>query len=46
MCGPENIFEMINFEWNHVLTFLSKNMAKNAVFTKKLITQNIIKQLM
>jgi len=26
--GPELIFEIINLKWNHVLKFLSKNMAK------------------
>jgi len=34
MYGPELVFEINNFEWNHVLKFLSKNMAKNAVSQK------------
>jgi len=28
MYGPELVFEIFNFEWKHVLTFLSENMAK------------------
>jgi len=28
MYGPELVFEIFNFEWKHVLTFLSGNMAK------------------
>jgi len=46
MYGTELVFEIMNFEWNHVLKFVSKNMANNAVFTKKFITQKIIKLLM
>jgi len=34
MYGPELVFEIFNFDWNHVLKFSSKNMAKNAVFSK------------
>jgi len=39
MCGPEFVFEIINFEWNHVFTFFSE---KCSFHKKKLITQKII----
>jgi len=42
MYGPELVFEIFNFKWKHILTFLSGNMAKNAV-CKKLITQKLMK---
>jgi len=41
MYGPELVFEIINFEWNHVLKFLSKKMAKNAVFTKNSLLKKL-----
>jgi len=28
MYGPELVFEIFNFEWKHVFTFLCENMAK------------------
>jgi len=28
MYGPELVFEMFNYEWKHVFTFLSENIAK------------------
>jgi len=45
MYGPEHVFEIFNFEWKHVLTFLSENMAKMQFAQKKIITQKRIKLL-
>jgi len=36
MYGPELVFEIFNFKWNHVFTFLSENMAKMQFVEKKI----------
>jgi len=51
MYDPELVFEIFNFEWKHVFTFLSQtDMAKiiivNADQHKKFITQKRIKLMM
>jgi len=42
MYGPELVFEIFNFEWKHVLTFLNGNMTKNVVCKTKFITQKLL----
>jgi len=36
MYGPELVFEIFHFEWKHVFTFLSENMAKMQFSPKKI----------
>jgi len=45
MYGPELVIELFNFEWKHVFTFLSENMAKMQFAQNKVITQKRIKLL-
>jgi len=43
MYGPELVFEIFNFEWKHVFTFLSENMAKmHELVTQKRVVIDVV----